>query len=52
MNWIKRLEAIAAGIARINAQGSRKAVERTLIRKRVQTATVTKRAAEWRERGK
>jgi hypothetical protein len=50
MEWVKRLEAIAAAVARINAEGSRKPVERTLVRKRVKTATLQRETARGRER--
>lgn len=50
MAWLDRMEAIAQAVARINGEGSRKPIERTLVRKRVKTATVQKEIARGRER--
>jgi hypothetical protein len=50
MKWTERLQAITAALARINAQGARSPVERTIIKGRVQTATLPRATATGRER--
>ena len=47
MNWIRRLRVLA----RINAEAPRSDVERTLITQRVETATIKRATAKWREKG-